>query len=447
MDLRFPRQDSGRLRYTKDEDARVDSGYNTTGPSSQQLDRLLVTRIAADLVRFLDYSSPVNLMERISLVLPVQSFLIMKVAMFLLIAQKPATQQDLKRLAIVIVGPNNVNLPILTRTNVSGNGILYTFRPVFPGFHSIDIFHNAIHPIRGCPLKIVFSRNYRFLTSVLDWELSDKARYDSCSPWGLCCNTKTEQLWIGDRVNHKLIVYKLDGTVDFFVGCRGTGAGKFFRPTALAYDVNSDRIFVSDKDNHRIQILNAKDGTFLATFGRKGELPGQFQMPWGVAVSPDGSKIAVADTRNHRIQFFDAAGNYLQEFPIPGPSYPRGLAFNLTGDALFISDFNLHKVHQLRLMDSKLILQPFIPPGILYRPSGIIVDEAGNVIVADTKNNSVRVFGPTGILLKTIRTIGHPLDSKAGLKFPTDVSIVPRNGFIATLDDKGRVSILVVLSL
>ncbi|XP_021954400.1 E3 ubiquitin-protein ligase TRIM71 [Folsomia candida] len=437
----------------KDEDASPDSGYNTSNPSSPTLDDLAISKIAVDLARFLDYSAPDNLLEHISLVLPFQSFLTSEDAMFLITAQKPATQQDLERLAIVIVGPNNVALPILNNTAVSEDGILYTFRSVIPGIHTIDIFHNAIHPIRGCPMQILFSRNYQRLTSILTWELPDKASSDICNPWGLCYNTKTEQLWIADRINHNLIVYKPDGTLDFVVGQFGAGPGEFFRPTALAYDANSDRIFVSDKDNHRIQIFDAKDGAFLSTFGSKGELAGQFQLPWGIAVSPDGSTVAVADTRNHRIQFFDAAGNYLREFRVTGPkgnwkeyrlvfNYPRGLAFNLTGDTLYVSDFNLQQVHQLRLKDGQVTLRPFISPGILHRPSGLAVDEAGNLIVADTRNDVLRVFTPNGDLLRSITTIiTDPLNANIRFKLPTDLAIFPKKGLVATLDNKGRVTV------
>ncbi|OXA52841.1 hypothetical protein Fcan01_12648 [Folsomia candida] len=196
-----------------------------------------------------------------------------------------------------------------------------------------------------------------------------------------------------------LIVYQPDGALDFIVGQFGSGPGEFFRPVGLAYDVHSDRIFVSDKDNHRIQILNAKDGTFLGSFGRRGHL---------------------------------AVFNY-----------PRGLAFNLTGDTLFVSDFNLHQVNQLRFTDAKLTLLPFIPPGILYRPSGLQVDEAGNLIVADTRNNVLRVFTPTGILIRTITTIHGPLYANANtsLSTPTDVAILPKSGFIAALDNDGRITV------
>ncbi|OXA52489.1 protein lin-41 [Folsomia candida] len=448
--------------YSTDEELCLDSGYNTTNvspsdpsPPSPWDDEVVDwTSLSFELNRLLEESTPVDIEDNISLSLPDQSFLTSEDATVLLTAQDPATQDDLKRLTIVIVGPNNnVALPILNCMDVGGSGILYIFRPVIPGIYTVTICHDATQPIRGCPLRIRFSRNYQpSIRRILTWNISDMEQSSGLrNPWGICYNTKTEQLWVADRVNHTLIVYQPDGSLDFIIGQFGAGPGEFFRPVGLAYDVHSDRIFVSDKDNHRIQILNAKDGSFLGAFGRRGHLAGQFLYPWGIAISPDGSTVAVADTRNHRIQFFDAAGTYLREFRVGGNwkehksvfNYPRGLAFNLTGEVLFVSDFNLHQVNQLRFTDAKLTLLPFIPPGILYRPSGLQVDEAGNLIVADTRNNVLRVFTPTGILIRTITTIHGPLYANANtsLSAPTDVAILPKTGFIAALDNDGRITV------
>ncbi|OXA53179.1 hypothetical protein Fcan01_12653 [Folsomia candida] len=393
-----------------DEELSLDSGYNTTNvspsdpsPPSPWDDEVVDwTSLSFELNRLLEESTPVDIEDNISLSLPDQSFLTSEDATVLLTAQDPATQDDLKRLTIFIVGPNNtVPLPILNCMDVGGSGILYTFRPVIPGIHTVTICHDATQPIRGCPRRIRFSRNYQpSIRRILTWNISDMEQSSELrNPWGLCYNTKTEQLWVADRVNHTLIVYQPDGALDFTVGQEGDGPGAFFRPVALAYDVHSDRIFVSDKDNHRIQILNAKDGTFLGSFGRRGHL---------------------------------AVFNY-----------PRGLAFNLTGDTLFVSDFNLHQVNQLRFTDAKLTLLPFIPPGILYRPSGLQVDEAGNLIVADTRNNVLRVFTPTGILIRTITTVHGLLYANANtrLSAPTDVAILPKTGFIAALDNDGRITV------
>lgn len=145
---------------------------------------------------------------------------------------------------------------------------------------------------------------------------------------------------MADREKHQVMVFSPDGEFNFQFGGRGHAPGKFFRPTALAYDPVRDRILVSDKDNHRIQIFNSR-GQFLSTFGSRGHQAGEFMFPWGIAVSRDCALIAVADSRNHRIQLFDADGNFVRQFQVNTGwkskdyktkfDYPRGITFNLTG--------------------------------------------------------------------------------------------------------------------
>jgi len=249
---------------------------------------------------------------------------------------------------------------------------------------------------------------------------------------------------VADREDHEILVYRPDGDLDFKFGSRGSEPGEFFRPTAVAFDAIGDRFFVTDKDNHRVQMFNSR-GEFLGLFGSKGKLPGQFCFPWGIAVSLDGSHIAVADTRNHRIQLFDSTCNFIREFRIGDPrnwkeyrhlfDYPRGLAFNPSGGVLYVTDFNVNVVLQIDI-HCFVGFVPLTPPGILYRPSGIAVDDAGNILVCDTRHNSLRIFSPDGRLRSQVDSIGP-----SPLSLPFDVTLM-KAGALALLDNNGRITIL-----
>ena len=52
----------------------------------------------------------------------------------------------------------------------------------------------------------------------------------------------------------------------------------------------------------------------MTAWGTKGNGPGQFSGPHGIATDRSG-RIYVADRTNHRIQIFDAAGQYLDQWP------------------------------------------------------------------------------------------------------------------------------------
>jgi DNA-binding beta-propeller fold protein YncE len=105
-------------------------------------------------------------------------------------------------------------------------------------------------------------------------------------------------------------------------------------------------------------------------WGSQGSGNGQFNNPGGAAVDSAGN-IYVADTGNSRIQKFDSNGNYLTKwggtFSPPPPSVPGGTS------------------------------QPYVPVnGQFLGPSGVAVDSAGNVYVADTGNNRIQEFDSNG---------------------------------------------------
>ena len=63
-------------------------------------------------------------------------------------------------------------------------------------------------------------------------------------------------------------------------------------PSYMVLD-KKDNIFVSDRDNHRIQVFN-DEGQFLHKWGEKGNGDGQFNYPLGITLNNQGN-IIVAD--------------------------------------------------------------------------------------------------------------------------------------------------------
>ena len=97
------------------------------------------------------------------------------------------------------------------------------------------------------------------------------------------------------------------------------GEGQFLRPFAIATDADGN-VYVADQSNHRVQVFDedgqfiSQFGSVCSLFGTE-EIPaetgcqtelgeGQFFLPKGIDVSPDG-EIYVSDSDNHRIQVFD----------------------------------------------------------------------------------------------------------------------------------------------
>ena len=76
-------------------------------------------------------------------------------------------------------------------------------------------------------------------------------------------------------------------------GQQGSSAGKFEGPFAVAVN-NSDEMAVTEGDNHRVQVFR-RDGTYLRCFGGLGHGKGEFYSPYGIAFDQNGN-ILVSDT-------------------------------------------------------------------------------------------------------------------------------------------------------
>jgi sugar lactone lactonase YvrE len=198
-----------------------------------------------------------------------------------------------------------------------------------------------------------------------------------------------------------------DGTVSTLAGgelgyADGPGpAARFSSPSGLAVDA-AGTLYVADTGNNMIRRV-AADGSVSTLAGslmpgyRDGSgLEAQFNGPLGVAVDRSG-RVIVADTYNDRIR---AIGT-------------DGLVVTLAGSG------------QPGAMDG--------PPGEAQfdTPSGVAVDAAGNVFVADTGNGAVRMIGRDG----AVTTVGPP--PAYGLVRP--IGIVAADSFVYVTDDRGRI--------
>ncbi len=98
------------------------------------------------------------------------------------------------------------------------------------------------------------------------------------------------------------IFNKAGGLIRTF-GKKGNQRGMFNVPRGVAVDKN-DRIFVLDSLNHRIQVFG-QAGDWLYTFGSLGAGPEEFVGPQGISIDNENSLLFVADKGNKRIQVLE----------------------------------------------------------------------------------------------------------------------------------------------
>src|SRR5207237_499499 len=119
----------------------------------------------------------------------------------------------------------------------------------------------------------------------------------------------------------------------------------FYGPRRIAIGPD-DSIYVVDQGHTRI-VKFSPDGQVLAVWGSKGNGDGQFDDPTSVAVDPVTNKVYVADPRNQRIQVFDLNGKFLTKWAVPEWRQPYGfedLAVDSKSGRLYASSANMDAV-------------------------------------------------------------------------------------------------------
>jgi len=95
-------------------------------------------------------------------------------------------------------------------------------------------------------------------------------------------------------------------------GVPGTDQRHFNRPTDVAFSSTGD-IYVTDGYGNSRVVQFDKSGQFIREWGGLGGAEGEFDIPHAIAIDST-DRVYVADRSNARIQVFDAAGKFLAQW-------------------------------------------------------------------------------------------------------------------------------------
>jgi DNA-binding beta-propeller fold protein YncE len=223
---------------------------------------------------------------------------------------------------------------------------------------------------------------------LLLWEQAD-ARSRFVAPAGVA--VAPGRVFVSDAELGAVFVLDAQGTPRAVIG-----AGRLARPTGVARDAASGRLFVADTYGHDIKVFDDA-GALLSTIGRRGTEPGEFNYPSHLALA--AGELYVTDTLNNRVQVLRASdGSFLRQFGSRGLILgqlvrPKGVSVDAEGNVYVIESF----------YDSLLVYSPkgeFLMPiggtgkatGRFYLPAGVWVDAKNRVHVADMFNGRVVLF-------------------------------------------------------
>ena len=289
---------------------------------------------------------------------------------------------------------------------------------------------------------------------ILGWGSLGKANGQFYQPEGIAIDA-AGYVYVADTGNNRIQKFKADGTYVTQWGSFGslpdhttTPPSRFSRPVGIAVDVNG-YVYVADCDNSRIQKFKA-DGTYVTQWGTQGTGNGQFGVapgigPYGVAVDNRSNKVYVVDDTNNRIEVFDRVGGYLTTWGSLGSgnqqfNRPKGIAIDVNTD-VYVADPGNRRIQKFKSDGTPVSIWSSVPSPVGKTPSfispyGVAVDAIGNVFVTDVINNRVIKFGST--YGNVITQWGSSGNAKGQFSSPYGIAVSKTNGYVYVLDSRNN---------
>ena len=126
---------------------------------------------------------------------------------------------------------------------------------------------------------------------------------------------RDQNIWAVDDAGHQVFKFTRDGKLLQTWGVKGVSgadAKTFNRPTDIAWDSKGNAYISDGYGNSRVVKLD-KAGKYLTAWGTPGDGPGQFRIPHSIAVD-SRDRVYVSDRENNRIQIFDENGKFLKQW-------------------------------------------------------------------------------------------------------------------------------------
>lgn len=238
-----------------------------------------------------------------------------------------------------------------------------------------------------------------------------------------------DRLYVADSNHHRIVVARVDGTIERTIGAGVPGladgpaeTAAFQQPQGLA--LAGDTLFVADTENHAVRAVDLAGGSVRTLAGNgeqasSGSAGGSgpsalLSSPWDLAL--DGSTLYIAMAGHHQIWRLDLESGRVAPFSgsgredlLDGPperacfAQPSGLA--LLDGTLYVADSEVSAVRAVDLFTGQVAT--LVGEGLfvfgdedgrgttvrLQHPLGIAA-HAGMLYLADSYNNKIKRLDP-----------------------------------------------------
>ena len=198
---------------------------------------------------------------------------------------------------------------------------------------------------------------------------------------------------------HRLQKLTFEGHCVKSVGSSEPGNGHLQFNTPMGITVHSGKIYVADRNNHRIQVLT-NDLIFIASrsnsLAMNSPVPESFDCPYDVTFDNEGY-LYVVDHHNHCIKKFTSSRQYIAKFGSKG-SNPGQLkdptSITIDNNLVYVSEYGNNRIS---IFDTNGCFIHCLSKrgkgnGEIIQSFGITIDSLGNLYVSDHGNNRLVVL-------------------------------------------------------
>ena len=248
---------------------------------------------------------------------------------------------------------------------------------------------------------------------------------------GLAIDESNELIYVADWGNKRVQTVSFKGNF-----LKRFGLYKLKEPYGIA--ITSEHIYVTDIELDTLFQFYKNSFQLLNRTGTKGQTDGQFNAPTGLCTDYSGD-VFVADYGNNRVCIFSHELIFISKLGIGQLFRPKDV--KLTPDCqVVVLDESYECVHFYSRNGH--LLSSCVSKGrgaeyLVSIPSFLCMDLAGNIIISDRGNDSIKIISKSGHLIHTIGKYGHGIGE---LVYPYGISVA-KSGVIFVVSENANFSI------